>query len=81
MPTVEAAREKANYLFDLLHTYLQFHGESVRRLTGEFARDPIWNGGLNVALSDLLGEIRMLKSGLEMVRTRMESARTSQCCH
>ena len=75
VPTVEAAREKSNYLFDLLHTYLQFHGESVRRLTGDFARDPIWNGGLNVALTDLLGEIHMLKSGLEMVRTRMESAR------
>jgi ATP-dependent DNA helicase DinG len=75
VPTVEAAREKGNYLFDILHTYLQFHGESVRRLTGEFARDPVWNAGLNVALTDLLGEITMLKSGLEMVRSRMEGAK------
>jgi ATP-dependent DNA helicase DinG len=76
MPSVAAAREKSALLFDLLHTYLQTHGgESVRRLTGEFARDPIWRAGLNVALTDLLGEIRMLKSGLEMVKTRMEGAK------
>jgi ATP-dependent DNA helicase DinG len=76
MPSVAAAREKSALLFDLLHTYLQTHGaEPVRRLTGEFARDPIWRAGLNVALTDLLGEIRMLKSGLEMVKTRMEGAK------
>ncbi|MGH7604199.1 MAG: ATP-dependent DNA helicase [Gemmatimonadaceae bacterium] len=75
VPTVEAAREKSALLFDLLHGYLQMHGESVRRLTGEFARDAIWKAGLNVALTDLLGEIAMLKSGLEMVRTRMETAK------
>lgn len=75
VPTVEAARQKSTLLFDLLNGYLQMHGESVRRLTGEFARDPIWKAGLNVALTDLLGEIAMLKSGLEMVRTRMETAK------
>ncbi|MEO8909129.1 MAG: helicase C-terminal domain-containing protein [Gemmatimonadaceae bacterium] len=76
MPTVNAAREKATFLFDLLHSYLQLHGDTVRRLTGDFARDPIWNAGLSAALGDLLGEIAMLRSGLEMVRTRMESATT-----
>ncbi|MGH7651706.1 MAG: ATP-dependent DNA helicase [Gemmatimonadaceae bacterium] len=75
VPTVEAARQKSALLFDLLHAYMQMHGESVRRLTGEFARDPIWKAGLNVALTDLLREIAMLKSGLEMVRTRMETAK------
>ena len=75
LPSVEAAREKGTFLFDLLHSYLQMRGELVQRLTADFARDPIWNAGLGAALGDLLGEITMLKSGLEMVRTRMEGAK------
>jgi ATP-dependent DNA helicase DinG len=74
-PGVNAAREKAQFLFDLLHSYLQMRGELVQRLTSDFARDPIWNAGLGAALTDLLGEITMLRSGLEMVRTRMEGAK------
>lgn len=75
VPSVDAAREKATLLFDLLHTYLQSHGESVRRLTGDFAQDPIWRAGLTVALTDVLGEIRMLQSGLDMIRVRMEGVK------
>ena len=74
-PSVDAAREKATFLFDLLHSYLRAHGEAVRRLTADFAQDPIWSAGLSAALTDLLGEITMLKAGLEMVRTRMEGAK------
>ena len=76
LPSVEAAREKGAFLFDLLHSYLQMRGELVQRLTADFAQDPIWNAGLAAALTDLLGEIATLKSGLEMVRTRMEGAKT-----
>ena len=75
VPGVEASREKATFLFDLLHTYLQSRGETVRRLTGEFADDPIWRAGLAVALTDVLGEIRLLQSGLDMIRIRMEGAK------
>ena len=75
VPSVDAAREKAALLFDLLHSYLQFRGETVRRPTGDFTRDPIWKAGLNVALTDLLGEIRMLQNGLDMIRIRMEGAK------
>jgi len=75
LPSVDAAREKATFLFDLLHSYLHAHGEAVRRLTADFAQDPIWSAGLSAALTDLLGEITMLKAGLEMVRTRMEGAK------
>jgi ATP-dependent DNA helicase DinG len=75
VPTVEAAREKASFLFDLIQAHLGAHGESVRRLTADFARDPVWRAGLGAALTDLLGEIAMLKSGLEMIRTRMEGAK------
>jgi len=75
LPSVDAAREKGTFLFDLLFSYLHARDGSVQRLTAEFARDPIWNAGLDAALTDLLGEITMLKSGLEMVRTRIEGAK------
>ena len=75
VPSVDAAREKSALLYDLLHAYLQSRGETVRRLTGEFASDPIWKAGLNVALTDLLREINMLQDGLNMIRIRMEGAK------
>jgi ATP-dependent DNA helicase DinG len=75
LPSVDAAREKSALLFDLLHAYLQSRGETVLRLTGDFADDPIWRAGLTVALTDVLGEIRMLQTGLDMIRTRMEGAK------
>jgi ATP-dependent DNA helicase DinG len=75
IPSVEAAREKSALLFDLLHAYLQSRGETVRRLTADFAEDPVWRAGLTVALTDVLGEIRMLQSGLDMIRIRMEGAK------
>jgi ATP-dependent DNA helicase DinG len=75
VPGVDAAREKATFLFDLLYSYLQSRGESVRRLTGDFAHDPIWSAGLTAALTDVLGEIRLLQSGLDMIRIRMEGAK------
>lgn len=75
VPGVEAAREKAILLFDLLHTYLQSRAETVQRLTGDFANDPVWRAGLAIALTDLIGEIRLLQSGLDMIRIRMEGAK------
>ena len=75
IPSVDAAREKAGLLFDLLQSYLQSRGESVLRLTGDFSRDPIWKAGLNVALTDLLGEIKLLKKGLDTIRIRMEGVK------
>jgi ATP-dependent DNA helicase DinG len=75
VPSVDAAREKAAFLFDLLQAYLQQRGEAVRRLTGDFSRDPVWKAGLTVALTDLLGEIGILQKGLDMIRIRMEGAK------
>ena len=75
IPSVDAAREKSALLFDLLHAYLQSRGETVRRLTADFAEDPVWRAGLTVALTDVLGEVRMLQSGLDMIRIRMEGAK------
>jgi ATP-dependent DNA helicase DinG len=75
LPGVDAAREKSSLLFDLLQAYLQSRGETVCRLTADFADDPIWRAGLTVALTDVLGEIRLLQSGLDMIRIRMEGAK------
>lgn len=75
VPGVDASREKAAFLFDLLQSYLQSRGETVRRLTRDFEQDPIWKAGLSGALTDLLGEIRMLQKGLDMIRIRMEGAK------
>jgi ATP-dependent DNA helicase DinG len=72
-PSVHAAREKGGLVFDLLDTFLQESGEQVIRLTDAFADHPIWKGGLEAALSDLLGEIELLADGLRLVRERLES--------
>ncbi|HEY4218184.1 MAG TPA: helicase C-terminal domain-containing protein [Gemmatimonadaceae bacterium] len=73
-PGVHAVRDKSALLFDLLDTYLQESGESVVRLTDDFATHPIWNAGLRVALEDTVSEIDLLADGLQLVRERLESA-------
>ena len=74
-PSMHAVREKSDMLFDLLDTFLQESGESVVRLTDDFAKHPIWRGGLRVALDDTLGEIDLLAEGLQLVRERLESGK------
>jgi ATP-dependent DNA helicase DinG len=73
-PAVHAVRDKSALLFDLLDTLLQESGESVLRLTDDFATHPIWSAGLRLALDDTAGEIELLAEGLELVRERLESA-------
>jgi ATP-dependent DNA helicase DinG len=72
-PGTEAARTKGSALFDLLEQLLEQSGESVLRLTDDFADHPIWRAGLRRALEDTLDEIRLLGEGLELVRERIES--------
>lgn len=72
-PAVHAARDRGGLVFDLLDTFLQEAGQPVVRLGAEFARHPIWAGGLDAALGDLLGEIVLLHEGLRMVRDRLET--------
>ena len=73
-PAVHGAREKSAALFDLLEVFLQESGESVVRLTDDFATHPIWRAGLRVALENTLGEIELLSEGLQLVRERLETA-------
>jgi ATP-dependent DNA helicase DinG len=72
VPSVRAVRDKSSLLFDLLETLLNESGQSVLRLTEQFAEDPIWKNGLRRALDDTLGEIVQLHEGLQLVRERIE---------
>ena len=73
VPAIRAARDKSDLLFDLLLAFLQQGGNPVVRLTDDFAMHPVWKGGLNLALTDVLREIRQLNDGLTLVRERLES--------
>jgi ATP-dependent DNA helicase DinG len=73
-PAVHAARDKGAQVFDLLDTVLMEAGVPIMRLTDDFANHPVWRGGLDVALSDLLAEIELLHEGLRVVRDRLEGS-------
>jgi ATP-dependent DNA helicase DinG len=72
-PAVQGAREKGSLVFHLLEGVLKERGETVLRLTDEFASHPVWDWGLRTALGDTLGEIALLEDGLQLVRERLES--------
>jgi ATP-dependent DNA helicase DinG len=72
-------RDKSSLIFDILDTFLQETGQSVVRLTDEFAKHDIWELGLRRALEDTLDEIELLHNGLALVRERIErSARLDE---
>ena len=75
-PSVHAIRDKSGLAFDLLDGYLEQRGASIVRLTDDFASDPVWTGGLERALDDVLGEIELLQDGLRLVRERIEGSAT-----
>jgi len=72
-PAVRAAREKGDLVFDLLLTVLQEAGTPVLRLGVDFADHPVWKGGLHIALTDLLRELKALGESLELVSDRLQS--------
>src|SRR5690606_6711961 len=72
-PAVEAGRQQAERLFDLLDMYMQQRGQQVVRLDAGFVKEQAWVDGLEETLGDLLREIVLLQDGLRMVRERMES--------
>jgi ATP-dependent DNA helicase DinG len=72
-PTVALARSKADTVFDLLEAWLAQRGETTARLTDTFEDEPVWGGGLRVALDDLLSELAVLSDGLILIRERLEA--------
>lgn len=72
VPSLKAAKERGELLFNMLLTALQENGQPVLRLTDDFMRHPVWGNGLHIALSDLLREIQNLSGALARVRDRLE---------
>jgi len=70
--SARAGRDKGAVVFDLLDAMLQQEERIVRRLEPDFVSHDIWRNGLDAALQDLLGELEILASGLQLVRDRME---------
>jgi len=73
VPVVASARASAATVFALLDTVLSLTGEPVVRLTDDFEAHPVWRGGLDAALTDLLSQIGLLRDGLRLVRDRLEA--------
>ena len=72
-PAVRAGREHADLVFDLLGGFLDQSEAAVVRLTDRFAQHPVWRGGLDKALRDVLAEFNMMEDGLRLVRERLET--------
>ncbi len=74
IPSLKAARERSELLFNMLFTVLAESDQQVMRLTDEFMKHPIWGNGLTIALTDILREIQNLESALTRIRERLEGA-------
>lgn len=72
LPAVSEAREYGDQLFRLLAERLVTAKSHVFRLDDGFASDPIWEGGLDVAVDNVVAGLERLRSGVETVADRME---------
>ena len=72
VPAVRASREKSDLLFDLLLAVLHTGAAPVMRMSDDFAQHPVWKGGLHIALTDLLRELRVLGDSLTLVSDRLQ---------
>jgi ATP-dependent DNA helicase DinG len=79
-PSLLAARDTGGRVFDMLALLLPPGGDPVLRLTDAFRTHPIWKGGLEQSVTDLMGELDILSEGLRLIRVRLEtdSARAEQ---
>jgi ATP-dependent DNA helicase DinG len=75
-PAVQGARDKGARVFDILEGMVKERGDTVMRLTDDFASHPVWAAGLRTALADALGEIALLEDGFRLVRERLEADTT-----
>ncbi|HJU72698.1 MAG TPA: helicase C-terminal domain-containing protein [Gemmatimonadaceae bacterium] len=80
-PALRAAREKADMLFSLLDTVLVGAETTMLRLTSEFDTHPVWEWGLDVALTDLSREIDLLGEGLRLIRERLDADEKTAANH
>jgi ATP-dependent DNA helicase DinG len=74
VPAVRSSREKSDLVFDLLLAVLHAGSAPVMRMNDDFAQHPVWKGGLHIALTDLLRELRVLGESLTLVSDRLQSS-------
>jgi ATP-dependent DNA helicase DinG len=72
VPAVRAARDKSDLVFDLQLAVLHAESAPVMRMSDEFTTHPVWKGGLHIALTDLLRELRVLGDSLTLVSDRLQ---------
>ena len=72
VPSAAAARRNSDLVFDLLERFVADAGGGQIRLTSAFETHRVWQGGLSVALDDLLREIELLNDALRIIRERHE---------
>lgn len=72
LPEVGQARTYADRVFEILCERLASGGSDVLRLDDSFAADPLWEGGLGVAVDNLVNVLGRLSDGLAVVTDRME---------
>jgi ATP-dependent DNA helicase DinG len=80
-PALRSARSQADRLFGLLDGVLLDADTMMLRLTSEFAADPVWDSGLEDALTDLSREIELLGEGLRLIRERMDADEQMAAAH
>jgi ATP-dependent DNA helicase DinG len=79
-PAVAAARDRGEFVFDLLATVLSSSTDQQLRLEPEFADHPVWKGGLGVALEDLLRDVDAVDASLRLIEGRHGGDRAGDEC-
>ncbi len=80
-PALRSARSQADRLFGLLDGVLIDADALMLRLTSDFAANPVWESGLEDALTDLSREIELLGEGLRLIRERMDADEQMAAAH
>ncbi len=71
MPALDGARERGGSVFGHLEELLRRRRDSMLRLEPEFAKDPVWETGLEEDLSGVLLHLGTLLKGIDALRERI----------
>jgi ATP-dependent DNA helicase DinG len=74
LPDIGDARAYADRVFVILCDRLSSTGDDVQRLEDSFAKDAVWEQGLEVAVDNLVRVLDKLRDGIDAVADRMELA-------
>jgi ATP-dependent DNA helicase DinG len=71
IPALMGARQHGGQVFSHLEYVLRESGGQMMRMEPSFAADPVWEGGLQQDLGELLVHLETLQRGVEMLRERV----------